>query len=90
LGGVLCVNCAENRFKANPFTKDELYSIDFPIGAIKVLRFMQNNAHQDVQRLNIDQRLGTVLENIIHGYTTFILEQRLKTRGFLEDLKSLT
>lgn len=89
LGGVICANCTDLPFKANPITKENLYSIDLPIGAIKVLRFIQNNSYHDVQRLKIDRHLGRALEDIIHGYTTFILEQRLKARGFLKDLKSL-
>jgi DNA repair protein RecO (recombination protein O) len=76
-GGALCPNCGEARRGARPV----------PLGALKVLRYMQTHAYDDCAGLRLRPATHAALEDILQGYLVYILERRLKSVEFLNLLR---
>ncbi|GAB4450673.1 MAG: DNA repair protein RecO [Anaerolineae bacterium] len=57
------------------------------LGALKVLRYLQTQDYETVRVLNLRGALHAELERVLHGYITYLLEQRLQSAGFLRRLR---
>ncbi len=73
MGGVLCPACGEGDRDAQPV----------PLGALKVLRFMQTHKFNACSALRLKDATYAALEQILHGYLVYILERRLKSVEFM-------
>lgn len=76
-GGVLCPRCGEARRGARPV----------PLGALKVLRYMQTRAYNECAGLRLRQATHVALEDALQGYLVYILERCLKSIEFLNMLR---
>jgi DNA repair protein RecO (recombination protein O) len=72
-GGVVCPACGEGRPGAQRVT----------LPALKVMRFFQKNAFEQVAGLNIRPMVHAELERLHQRYITFLLERQLKSVQFL-------
>ena len=57
------------------------------LGALKVLRYLQTNDFDAVRALSLRPALHGELERVLHGYITYLLEQRLQSAAFLRRLR---
>ncbi len=57
------------------------------LGALKVLRYLQTQSFETVRVLNLRPALHGELERVLHGYITYLLEQRLQSASFLRRLR---
>jgi DNA repair protein RecO (recombination protein O) len=76
-GGTLCPRCGEGRRGARPI----------PLGALKVLRYMQTHDYIVCTGLQLHQATYAALEDILQSYLVYILERRLKSVEFLNMLR---
>jgi len=76
-GGVLCPGCGQAEPSALPM----------PLGALKVLRYMQTHPYADCASLQLKTATVAVLEQTLQGYLVYILERRLKSVEFLNLLR---
>jgi len=76
-GGALCPRCGEGERGAKPI----------PLGALKVLRYMQTHDYAECAALQLHQATHTALEEILQDYLVYILERRLKSVEFLNILR---
>lgn len=57
------------------------------LGALKVLRHLQTHDFETVRVLELRPALHAELERVLHGYITYLLEQRLQSAAFLRRLR---
>ncbi len=76
-GGALCPNCGPQQTLSHLLT----------INALKVLRFLQENDYDTINRLKIDQALSQELEAVMRGYIRYLLEHDVKSIGWLDTLR---
>jgi DNA repair protein RecO (recombination protein O) len=75
LGGALCPQCSH------------LWERRLSLNALKILRYMQNNAWREAARVRLNASLQTELEGVMHSLLRFHLERDLKTWSFLDMLR---
>ena len=75
-GGVVCEDHAAGR---------EFMRLSLPI--FKLLRHFSRHKWEMVKALSITEKQNTQLERVLHTYLTYLLERRLKSAGFLRQLK---
>jgi DNA repair protein RecO (recombination protein O) len=73
LGGVLCPACGKNVVGA--------YAIS--MNSLKYLRHFQRSNFSEASRAHLSQTIAYELENIMHAYYRYLLEQQLNTPAFL-------
>ena len=76
-GGILCERCGVEMAGSR--------RVNLP--ALKVLRYMQTRAYVAVQGLQLREHVHAEIENILYHYLTYVLEQSLKSAGFLRLLR---
>ncbi|MBN1287446.1 MAG: DNA repair protein RecO [Anaerolineae bacterium] len=59
------------------------------LGALKVLRYLQTRDFAAVRGLTLRPETHAEVERVIHGYITYLLEQRLQSADFLRHLRRL-
>ncbi len=77
-GGVICPRCADQDRSALPMS----------LAAFKVLRFLQAQPFEAVERLNISQPVRAEVEQILRAALHRVLERDLKSVTFLEQARS--
>lgn len=77
LGGVLCPRCREEDANALPL----------PLGAFKVLRYLQRSSLQGAARLRLGNGRRREVERLLHTYIRMILERELKAADFIHHLR---
>lgn len=75
-GGLFCPQCGH--LKANTYL--------VPVGALKVLRFMQTHDWENVQGLQLTETTQNDVEILLRRYMIFLLECNLKSLDFLMKL----
>lgn len=76
-GGVLCQRCAPADRSALPMS----------LGAFKLLRFLQAQPLEMIDRLNLSNTIRTEAEHLLRAYLRRILERDLKSITFLEEVR---
>jgi DNA repair protein RecO (recombination protein O) len=79
-GGVLCPRCAPADRAAIPMS----------LAAFKLLRFLQAQPLDAIERLNISPAVRAEAEQLLRVYIRRILERDLKSVAFLEEVNSAT
>ena len=77
-GGALCPECGPQ----------QSYSYPLSVNALKVLRFLQENDFETVNRLKIDQELSRELEIIMRSHIKYLLERDVKSVEWLDTLRA--
>jgi len=77
-GGALCPDCG----------LQQSYSHRLSVNALKVLRFLQENDYETVNRLKIDQTLSRELETIMRSHIKYLLERDVKSVEWLDTLRA--
>jgi DNA repair protein RecO (recombination protein O) len=57
------------------------------VNALKVLRFIQKNDYNAVERLKIDKALSLEIEDITRSYLKYLLEREVRSANWLDELK---
>jgi DNA repair protein RecO (recombination protein O) len=76
-GGALCPRCGEAQRGAKLI----------PLGALKVLRYMQTRNFADCTGLELHPATHAAMEEILQDYLVYILERQLKSVEFLHILR---
>jgi DNA repair protein RecO (recombination protein O) len=79
-GGALCPRCAPSQRAALPLS----------LSAFKLLRFLQAQPLEAVERLNISPATRAEAELLLRTYVRRILERDLKSVAFLEEISNST
>lgn len=79
-GGVVCPSCAAQR-AGRPGPSGRL---PLSLGALKLLRFMQQSPYSKVAALSVSGRTQSEVEYLLARYITEILERQLKSIEFLK------
>jgi DNA repair protein RecO (recombination protein O) len=77
-GGVYCPNCAPSQQKVEAIEPEVL----------KVLRFLQSRAWNEVERLHVRKPVMRQAETILQRYLQLILERRLRSVDFLRRVQN--
>ena len=77
-GGALCPDCGLQQSLSQPLS----------VNALKVLRFLQENDYETVNRLKIDQTLSRELEIIMRSHIKYLLERDVKSVDWLDALRA--
>ncbi len=77
-GGALCARCAASDRDALPMS----------LSAFKLLRFLQSQPLEAIERLNISGATRSEVEKLLRAYIRRILERDLKSIAFLEEISS--
>jgi DNA repair protein RecO (recombination protein O) len=77
-GGVLCPRCAAGDRATMPMS----------LGAFKLLRFLQAQPLEAIDRLNISSAVREEAEQLLRAYIRRILERDLKSVAFLEEVNN--
>jgi DNA repair protein RecO (recombination protein O) len=77
-GGALCSRCAPADRAATPMS----------LSAFKLLRFLQAQPLEAIERLNISDATRAEAEKLLRGYIRRILERDLKSVAFLEEISN--
>src|SRR6266508_5420604 len=77
-GGALCARCAASDRDALPMS----------LSAFKLLRFLQSQPLEAIERLNISGVTRSEVEKLLRAYIRRILERDLKSIAFLEEISS--
>lgn len=77
-GGVLCPRCAQADHAAAPIS----------LSAFKLLRFLQSQPLEAVERLNLSAATRGEAEKLLRIYIRRILERDLKSVAFLEEIST--
>jgi DNA repair protein RecO (recombination protein O) len=77
-GGIVC--------KEHGSGKD-LMMVTLP--TFKLLRHFSRSTWQQINGINVNERVHIELERVLHTYIIFLLERKLKSVGFLNHLKRL-
>lgn len=75
-GGVLCARCAAADRSSAPLS----------LGAFKLLRFLQSQPQEAIERLSISAAVRGEAEQLLRIYIRRILERDLKSIAFLEEI----
>jgi DNA repair protein RecO (recombination protein O) len=75
-GGALCARCAMAERGAQPMS----------LSAFKLLRFLQAQPLEAIDRLNISDATRAEAEKLLRGYIRGILERDLKSVAFLDEI----
>jgi DNA repair protein RecO (recombination protein O) len=78
-GGALCSRCAPTDRAATPMS----------LSAFKLLRFLQAQPLEAIERLNISDTTRVEAEKLLRTYIRRILERDLKSVAFLEEISNL-
>lgn len=78
-GGVLCPRCAPADHRSIPMS----------LSAFKLLRFLQAQPHDAVERLNISTDVRDEAEKLLRVYIRRILERDMKSVAFLDEIRTL-
>ncbi len=78
-GGVLCPACRETR-----------YSYPVSVNTLKILRLLQSDDLDTVQRLKIDEPLSREIKQVIRNYIRYLLERDIKSAAFMDSLEATT
>lgn len=78
-GGVLCPRCAPAHAAALPMS----------LGAFKLLRFLQAQPLEMIERLNLSKNARSEAEKLVRAYIRSVLERDLKSIVFLDEIKRL-
>lgn len=89
LGGVVCMPCVEGGLPRRPPERAAGPLIPLSLDALKVLRYVQGHAYQEVRRIRLDAPLARGLERLLRGYTGYLLERGLRAPEFLEGVRRL-
>jgi len=73
LGGVLCPTCGKNVIGAHAIS----------MNGLKYLRHFQRSNFSEASQAHLSQAIAFELENIIHAYYSYLLEQQLNSPAFL-------
>jgi DNA repair protein RecO (recombination protein O) len=76
-GGVVCPACGHDLPRARPIS----------LNALKVLRYMQRQPYEVVEKLTLSSGVQAECERILHATLTHHLERRLKSTVFLKRLR---
>jgi DNA repair protein RecO (recombination protein O) len=76
-GGVLCPRCGEGVLTARRVSMD----------ALKYMRHFQRSAFREATRADISPAHRREFENLLNYYLTYILERRLNTTSFLQEIR---
>ncbi len=76
-GGALCPSCGARAGEARPISMQ----------ALKYLRHFQRSSYRDATRANIGSATEGELEALMYYYLTYILERRLNSPGFLQQVR---
>ena len=76
LGGIICPVCQKNDKKAKPISTE----------AIKVLKFFNQSSFTLAEKLKIEKKLEKELENLNIYFLEFILEKKIKSKDFLNEV----
>jgi len=76
-GGVICPLChgSEPVFRR------------LSLGALKVLRFMQDRDYSEVSRVRLHPSLSVELEHLLREYIRYLLEREVKSVAFMDSLR---
>ena len=77
-GGALCPDCGPRQSLSQRLT----------VNALKVLRFLQENDYETVNRLKIDRALSRELEIIMRSHIKYLLERDVKSVEWLDTLRA--
>ena len=77
-GGALCPDCGPRQSLSQRLT----------VNALKVLRFLQENDYETVNRLKIDRALSRELEIIMRNHIKYLLERDVKSIEWLDNLRA--
>jgi DNA repair protein RecO (recombination protein O) len=77
-GGVLCPRCAPA----------DRTALAISLGAFKLLRFLQAQPQDAIERLNISLTVRAEVEQLLRAYLRRILERDLKSVAFLEEVNN--
>jgi DNA repair protein RecO (recombination protein O) len=77
-GGMLCPSCAALDRSA----------VTISLNAFKLLRFLQSQPLEAIDRLNLSQSVRTEVEQVLRSYIRRILERDLKSVAFLEEVNN--
>lgn len=72
-GGIVCPRCAKEGFPITP-------------EGLKILRFLINEPFENVLKLKFGKDIDLELKNILRYYIEWILEKRLKSPRFMEEV----
>lgn len=72
-GGIICGNCQERYHHGEKITNN----------AIKLLRFVENNNYNKIDKLKLPKNIENELDKILSEYIESILEKDIKSRKFL-------
>ncbi len=72
-GGVMCPSCGMKMAQARPVS----------MRALKFIRHYQRSSYQDAMRAGLPQAVRPEIEGLLQYYITYVLEQNLKTPGFI-------
>lgn len=78
-GGVLCPSC----YGGEPVFRS------LSIGALKVLRYMQDEDYSSVARVRLQPDLATELEYLLREYIRYQLEREVKSVAFMDSLRKV-
>jgi DNA repair protein RecO (recombination protein O) len=76
-GGMLCDVCMTTR-----------YGISVPVNTLKVLRLLQSDDYATVRRIKLTSDIAEELNAVLRHYIRYLLEQEVKSTGFMDSLKS--
>lgn len=77
LGGVVCPNHRQVDTQAIPMS----------LNTFKLLRYLQQQPYETIERLRISSSTRTEIESVIRSYLHHILERKFKTVAFMEYLR---
>jgi DNA repair protein RecO (recombination protein O) len=88
-GGLLCPHCnsEENHCYKQIETISLKPSLPLSVGALKVLRLWQSCDYATARRVRVKLELSCELEQVLHEYIRYILQQELKSLTWLKELK---
>jgi len=79
-GGVLCPNCGGRSYSAIPVKVESL----------KYLRHIQRSKFDDLKNIDIPDKIGSNLENILQDYLSFLLERKINSLKFIKEARNST
>ena len=80
-GGILCRRCQVT-------SEDALVPVS--LNAIKVLRYLQREPHDEVAALRVPAALLQELERVLRTFIRYLLERELKSADFMDDVAATT
>ncbi len=78
-GGLVDINCNQELLLSRPVSSDE----------VKVLRFLNNQDFDFVERLTLEKNLLNQTSDLLNYYTIFFLERKLNSLDFADQLQKI-